>query len=129
MLRINNGDYNLPTLAGEVVTLTSGHELPYDLYVFGVSGTEKRIFIDPLIPQAGNICRFLSDRNIPVTLGMNYNPRQRPAVAITRGMRSDENILIAASVIAFILFVMHETITLNEQDLVRLFGDQTDLDF
>lgn len=123
-IRINGGDYNLPTLAGEVSVLTAGHDLPYDLYVFGSGSTTEAIYIDPHIPQANRIVEFLCEKGIPAREEMPFTPNQRPAIAITRGMRSDDRIVTSATVVAFVLFVMHETIVLNNEELERLFHPQ-----
>lgn len=117
MILISDGDYNLPTLAGICEVLCLGHILPIDLYVFGCRGAEeKMIYLDPDLENVEKIHAFLVSKGIPVTLNMPFNPLQRPAVALSRAMREDDSIDLAARVCVFVQFCMHETIQMGDLD-------------
>ena len=116
-----NGDYNMPTLAGHVIDLTNGHDLPYPLYVFGVARRENLLYLDPSLPNALALSRFLTLKGVPVELDMPFDPRLRPAIGVSRGMRDDEYVKLAAKVCAFVLFFIHETFVMKQGDMDKVF--------
>lgn len=120
-VRVSKGQYNLATLAGAIEVLTIGHSLPLDLYVFGTQGEERCVYIDPVLEHAKEIRDFLTNKGISAYVEMPYNPNQRPAVGLSRGFRDDSEIDLAARVVVFVLFCMHETIRMSVEDLDAIY--------
>lgn len=126
-LRVNGGDYNMPTLAGIVADLTFGHDLPFDLYAYGLGRERDTIYVDDTLPQEFLVhgVPFLRSKGISVTIGLPTAPNIRPAVGLPRSMRSDENIRMCAKVCSFILFFIHDTFLVpeNKADLELMYND------
>lgn len=88
---INENDVGLNDLAGLALTYTTGHDLPNDIYIYGLqNGRPYQVYIDSQLRHAEKICHFARRvMGIRCVVGLPTNPRMRPAIGMIRSFRTD----------------------------------------
>lgn len=111
-IEIDPGHLNLQTLAGDAARILQDSDLPIELWVFGSGNDETDYYVDPDIPRIEVLVKHMREEmDINIVAQMPYNPRQRPALAISRRVRRD-NIRDATNVTIMVDLFLNGRLTL-----------------
>lgn len=112
MIRINENDFGLNDLAGLALTYLDGHDLPQDLYVYGLSDQwPAATYVDPQIQNAERVAAFIATiTNEPAMVGLPTRPRVRPAIGLARRLRTPHSIEMSTRLAVLTLFAINNRI-------------------
>lgn len=117
MIVINENDYGLSDLAGHALGYIGDQQLPEELYVYGLrDGYDYDVYLDPALPRAVELSAFIN-ANTPVNskVDLPVAPRRRPAIGLSRQLRSEPNIHLATRLAVLGLLAVNQRLEFPPQ--------------